>query len=154
MILQGTILAVCVSEKKGVQKQPVEQTVLRPNHGIEGDAHAGPWHRQVSLLSYEKVLEFQAQGAKVGHGSFGENLVVSGIDFKSLPLGTLFQTGTIQMRLTQIGKECHSHCAIYQQMGRCIMPQEGVFAEVLTGGTIRPGDSLIALVQENPAGES
>lgn len=140
--LRGTVIAVCVSDKKGVEKHAVEQVRLVPDFGIEGDAHAGHWHRQVSLLSYDKVLEFNAQGANVTHGAFGENLVVEGVDFKSLPIGSLFTVGPVRLRLTQIGKECHSHCAIYQRMGRCIMPTEGVFAKTLAGGTIRPGDVL------------
>lgn len=140
--LQGTVVAVCVSDKKGVEKHAVDQVHLTPDYGIEGDAHAGHWHRQVSLLSYDKVKEFNALGANVIHGAFGENLVVEGIDFKSLPVGSLFTVGSVKLRLTQIGKECHSHCAIYHRMGKCIMPTEGVFAETLVGGTIQPGDVL------------
>lgn len=110
--------------------------------GIEGDAHAGHWHRQVSLLSGEKVEAFRARGAQVESGAFGENLVVEGIDFRVLPVGTLLRCGEVLLELTQIGKECHAHCAIYQQMGDCIMPREGVFARVLEGGTISVGDEM------------
>ena len=140
--MQGIIKAVCVSEAKGTEKHPVASAHLRVQHGIDGDAHAGPWHRQVSLLSYEKVEEFNRRGAQVTDGAFGENLLVSGIDFRTLPLGTVFRTSETELRLTQIGKECHSHCEIYKRVGTCIMPREGVFAEVLKGGTVRPGEIM------------
>jgi MOSC domain-containing protein YiiM len=140
--MQGVIKAVCVSEKKGTEKRPVAEAHLTAHHGVEGDAHAGPWHRQVSLLSYEKVEEFNRLGAAVTDGAFGENLLVSGIDFRSLPVGTVFTTEQTELRLTQIGKECHSHCEIYKRVGTCIMPREGVFAEVLRGGTVRPGEIM------------
>lgn len=138
----GAVKAICISEKKGVQKVNVHTANLVENHGIEGDAHAGNWHRQVSLLSYDKVEAFRSKGAPVVDGSFGENILVEGIDFKTLPIGTHFQCNEVLMELTQIGKECHSGCAIYQVMGDCIMPREGVFAIVLKGGTISEGDML------------
>ena len=140
--MQGIIKAACVSEKKGTKKQPVPVVQLTENHGINGDAHAGPWHRQVSLLSYDKVEEFNRQGAQVTDGAFGENLLVAGIDFRTLPIGTLLTTENTLLQITQIGKECHAHCAIYHQVGTCIMPHEGVFAKVLKGGTIRPGEIM------------
>lgn len=140
--IKGIIKAVCVSEKRGVEKRAVEKVRLILNHGIEGDAHAGNWHRQVSLLSYDKVKAFNEKGANVGHGAFGENVVVEGIDFKNLPVGTIFTAGEVKLRMTQIGKECHSHCAIYKRMGECIMPHEGVFAEVLREGTLQAGDVM------------
>ena len=115
--------------------------------GIEGDAHGGKWHRQISLLSDEKIQEFRAKGAEVAYGAFGENLIVEGYDFKNLPVGTRFRCGKVLLEMTQIGKECHSHCQIYQRMGECIMPHEGVFAVVLEGGTIHVGDEL--LLQES-----
>ena len=115
--------------------------------GIEGDAHAGKWHRQVSLLSHEKVEAFRARGAVVDDGAFGENLVVEGYDFKTLPIGTKFRCGDVELELTQVGKECHSHCEIYKVMGDCIMPREGVFTRVLHGGTISVGDEL-TMVEE------
>ena len=121
---------------------------MRPDHGIDGDAHAGNWHRQVSLLSYDKVREFNERGAGVGHGAFGENLVVEGIDFKSLPVGSRFVVGTAELQMTQIGKECHSHCAIFKRMGECIMPREGVFAEVVREGDICPGDRLTVILPD------
>ena len=139
----GKVLAVCTSSEKGTAKRNVGKAEFVPNHGIAGDAHAGPWHRQVSLLSYQKIEAFRAKGATVTDGDFGENLVVDGIDFRSLPVGTLFECGEVLLELTQIGKECHSHCAIYKTMGDCIMPREGVFAKVLRGGFINVGDEMI-----------
>ena len=138
----GKVIAVCVSEKKGTQKTNVGTAKLIENWGIENDAHAGNWHRQVSLLSHEKVEEFRTRGAKVDSGAFGENLVVSGYDFKTLPIGTKFRCNDVLLELTQVGKECHSHCEIYKVMGDCIMPREGVFTRVLHGGTISVGDEL------------
>ena len=141
----GKVMAVCTSKIKGIQKQNVGTIKLLEDWGIEGDAHAGKWHRQVSLLSFDKIEEFRARGAEVGDGAFGENLVVAGIDFRSLPLGTRFICGEVILELTQIGKECHSGCAIFKQMGDCIMPREGVFAKVLHGGTISVDDELTVL---------
>ena len=138
----GTIRAVCTSETKGIQKSERERVELRPDWGIGDDAHAGAWHRQVSLLAYEKVADYNARGADVDNGAFGENLVVEGIDLSNLPLGTRLRSGEVELELTQIGKECHARCAIYHQMGDCIMPREGVFCRVITGGTLAPGDPL------------
>ena len=139
----GTVKAVCTSDRKGIQKLPHEAVELKPDWGIVGDAHAGQWHRQVSLLSFESIEDFKARGAQVNDGSFGENLVVEGFDLKSLPLGTRFSCGDgVELELTQIGKECHAHCAIYYTMGECIMPHEGVFTRVVSGGTVRPGDPI------------
>lgn len=138
----GIVRAVCISEKKGVEKHPVPEGHFIENLGIEGDAHAGNWHRQVSLLSYDKVEAFNRRGADVRDGDFGENLVVEGVDFRSLPVGTTLFCGGVILEMTQIGKECHSHCAIHKRMGECIMPREGVFAKVVRGGTIRPGDEM------------
>ncbi len=141
----GNVIAVCVSEQKGVQKRNVNSALFVADWGIENDAHAGVWHRQVSLLSHDKIEAFRARGAEVSDGAFGENLVVSGIDFKSLPIGTRFGCNEVLLELTQIGKECHSGCEIYKKMGDCIMPREGVFARVLHGGTISVGDTLTVL---------
>lgn len=138
----GKVLAVCTSDVKGVQKRNIHEANFIEEFGIEGDAHAGRWHRQVSLLSYERIEEFRQRGAVVDDGAFGENLVVRGIDFKSLPIGTQFRCGEVLLELTQIGKECHHGCAIFQAMGDCIMPREGVFARVLHGGVIREGDVM------------
>lgn len=138
----GKVMAVCISEKKGTQKKNIHEAVFIEDFGIEKDAHAGKWHRQVSLLSYEKIEAFKAKGAPVTEGAFGENLIVSGFDFKSLPIGTKFKCNDVVLELTQIGKECHSGCEIFKIMGECIMPREGVFTKVLHGGVIREGDQL------------
>jgi len=140
--MRGKVIAVCISEKRGTQKKNVGSAVFRESWGIENDAHAGDWHRQVSLLSYDKIEAFRARGAEVDDGAFGENLVVEGIDFRSLPVGTILDCNGVVLEMTQIGKECHSHCQIYQKMGECIMPTEGVFARVLRGGTISAGDLM------------
>ena len=138
----GKITAICVSERKGTQKHYVEQAELKVDHGIVGDAHAGNWHRQVSLLNKEKIDDFRARGAKVNDGAFGENIIVEGIDFKTLPIGTRYRSGDVLLEMTQIGKECHDRCAIYAAMGDCIMPREGVFCKVLRGGVLHVGDML------------
>lgn len=138
----GKIKAICISEKKGTEKRPVEEAEFIADWGIKGDAHGGTWHRQVSLLSDEKIQTFREKGAEITYGAFGENLVVEGVDFRTLPVGTRFRVGDVRMELTQIGKDCHSHCVIYQRMGTCIMPREGVFAKVLQGGTVRIGEEL------------
>ena len=147
---QGVVRAVCISEKKGVENHSVPEGHFLVNFGIEVDAHAGNWLRQVSLLSYDKVEAFNQRGANVEDGAFGENLVVAGLDFRSMPVGTRLYAGTVELEMTQIGKECHSHCAIYKRMGECIMPREGVFAKVLKEGVIRPGDVMRA---EPPAAD-
>lgn len=141
----GIIKAICISEQKGTQKHPVPSARLLEDWGVEGDAHGGKWHRQVSLLSLEKIQDFRARGAQVDFGAFGENLVVEGYDFRALPVGSRFQCGDVLLEMTQIGKECHSHCAIYHAVGDCIMPREGVFAQVLRGGSIAVGDELVLL---------
>lgn len=136
----GKIKAICISDIRGIQKTEVEEADIQVDWGIVGDAHGGKWHRQISLLGFEKIEEFRAKGAEVDFGAFGENLVVEGFDFRKLPVGTRFQIGEVLLELTQIGKECHSHCQIYHKMGDCIMPREGVFTEVLRGGHIKKGD--------------
>ncbi len=138
----GIVRAICISERRGVEKHTVPSAHFIEAYGIEGDAHAGNWHRQVSLLSYDRVKEFNERGADVVDGAFGENLVVEGLDFRNLPVGTKLTAGNVVLRMTQIGKECHTHCAIYQRMGECIMPRQGVFAEVIQGGTIQQGDAM------------
>lgn len=138
----GVIKGICVSKRKGTQKREVGEAELIKGWGIVGDAHAGKWHRQVSLLSFEKIEDFRKKGAQVGFGAFGENLIVEGYDLSKLPIGTRFQVGDVILRLTQIGKECHAHCDIYKVMGDCIMPREGVFTEVITSGHIKPGDEI------------
>lgn len=145
----GKVIAVCLSEKKGTQKKNVGSAVLVEDWGIENDAHAGKWHRQVSLLSHDKIEAFRARGAEVTDGAFGENLVVAGIDFRTLPLGTRFRCNDVVLELTQIGKECHHGCEIFQRMGECIMPREGVFTRVLHGGVISVGDELTIVEEES-----
>lgn len=138
----GKVIAVCTSPAKGTQKTNIGKGVFIEDFGIEGDAHAGKWHRQVSLLSYDRIEEFRARGAEVADGAFGENLVVEGIDFKTLPIGTRFRCNDVVLELTQVGKECHHGCEIFQKMGDCIMPREGVFTKVIKGGVIEAGDVL------------
>jgi molybdenum cofactor synthesis domain protein len=142
------VLAVCISEKKGTEKKEVEKIVLKEDWGIEGDAHAGKWHRQVSLLAFEKIDAFRKKGAEVDFGAFGENIIVGGVDLRSLPVGTILEIGEARLRVTQIGKECHSHCNIYKKMGDCIMPREGIFAEVLKGGVVQKGESIKVIEKE------
>ena len=139
----GIIKGICISEKRGTQKHEVSEAKLIADWGIENDAHAGHWHRQVSLLSLEKIEAFRARGVEVEFGAFGENLIVDGYDFRNLPVGTRFRCNDVLLEMTQIGKECHSHCEIYKVVGDCIMPREGVFAKGLQGGTIRVGDELV-----------
>ena len=146
---KGKVLAVCTSAQKGTQKQPVDAIKLKPDWGIEGDAHAGHWHRQVSLLAYEKIEEFRKRGADVAFGAFGENIVCEGFDLRTLPVGTRFQIGDCLLELSQIGKACHSHCEIYKVVGDCIMPREGVFTIVLKGGVVKPGDE-ITMIEADP----
>jgi MOSC domain-containing protein YiiM len=139
------VLAVCISENKGERKKPVEAVELRENHGIVGDAHAGDWHRQVSLLAQESIDKMRALGLDVNAGDFAENLTTSGIDLVSLPIGTRLHVGETLLEVTQIGKECHTRCAIFYQAGDCVMPKEGIFVKVLTGGEIKPGDDIHTL---------
>ncbi|OUQ24956.1 molybdenum cofactor biosynthesis protein [Flavonifractor sp. An135] len=136
------VIAVCISEKKGTQKHPVDVAHVVEDWGIQNDAHAGKWHRQVSLLSHDKIEAFRARGAEVTDGAFGENIIVDGIDFATLPIGTKFYCNDVVLELTQIGKECHNGCEIFKKMGECIMPKQGVFTKVLHGGDIRPGDEF------------
>lgn len=138
----GKVIAVCISTEKGTEKTNVGSATFIEDWGIENDAHAGKWHRQVSLLSYEQVEAFKKRGADVTDGAFGENLLVEGYDFKTLPIGTKFKCNDVILELTQIGKECHSGCNIFKRMGECIMPHNGVFTVVLHGGTISVGDEL------------
>ena len=139
----ATIKAVCISEKKGTAKKNIGQAELIENFGLKDDAHAGDWHRQVSLLSYEKIEEFKALGVDVKDGDFGENLIVEGIDLAKLPIGTKITINQVLLEVTQIGKDCHTGCAIAQAVGKCIMPTEGIFARVLKGGTVQTGDKVI-----------
>ena len=138
----GKVIAICISEKRGIQKTSIQAAKFIENFGIENDAHGGDWHRQVSLISSEKIEDFKARGANVDPGAFGENVIVEGFDFKNLPVGTRFECNGVILEMTQIGKECHDHCQIYHQVGDCIMPREGVFARVIKGGQISVGDKM------------
>lgn len=138
----GRVDAVSISERKGVPKSPQAEINLLPGHGVNNDAHAGAWHRQVSLLASESIARMKQLGLEVGAGSFAENIATSGIVLHQLPLGSVLRIGGAVLRVTQIGKECHDRCAIYHQAGDCVMPREGIFAEVITGGIVRPGDQI------------
>ncbi len=140
------IKAVCISEKKGEQKHPVEKVELRADYGIEGDAHAGKWHRQVSLLAAESVAKVQEKiSFKLNPGAFAENILTEGICLYELPVGTKMKIGSAVCEVTQIGKECHADCAIRRQAGDCVMPREGIFVKVLEGGTAGAGDEIVIL---------
>ncbi len=138
----GKIISLNISREKGVNKEPVESIALKVDHGMVGDAHAGDWHRQVSLLAAESIDKMRKLGLDVNSGDFAENITTSGIELVSLPIGTRLQVGATQLEVTQIGKECHTRCAIYHQAGDCVMPKEGIFARVISGGTVRPGDEV------------
>jgi len=140
--MSAKIVAICISKNKGERKTPVPQVEVRAEHGIVGDAHAGDWHRQVSLLARESIEKMRAMGLDVDNGDFAENLTTEGIDLPNLSIGTKLQIGDCLFEVTQIGKECHTRCAIYYQAGDCVMPKEGIFAKVLRGGLVRTGDSL------------
>ncbi len=141
--MTGRVLAVCVSERKGTRKTNVGRGVLVVEHGLEGDAHAGPWHRQVSFLAQESADKIRAQGLEIGPGDFAENILTEGLDLHSLPVGTHLQVGPeALLEVTQIGKECHTGCAIRRLTGDCVMPREGIFARVLQGGPLQVGDRI------------
>jgi len=143
--MQGRIVSINISDKKGVRKKPVEEVILKEGYGIDGDAHASSeWHRQVSLLAIESIKKMQALGLDVKPGDFAENLTTEGIDLLNLPIGTRMTIGKeIEVEVSQIGKECHTRCAIYYQAGDCVMPKEGIFVKVLRGGRLRKGDEII-----------
>jgi len=138
----GKVRAINTSETKGVVKNPVEEAYFRVNHGIEGDAHAGSWHRQVSLLATESADKVRAAGLDIDDGRFAENITTQGIELYTLPVGTRFQIGESVQEVTQIGKECHTGCAIKQTVGDCVMPREGIFTKVLISGVVKPGDKI------------
>jgi MOSC domain protein len=138
----GEVMGICISKKRGTAKVEVEEANLIEDFGIEHDAHAGNWHRQVSLLSFETREAFKARGAEIDDGAFGENIIVSGIDLIHLPVGTQIKSGDVLLEVTQIGKECHSHCEIYHRIGECIMPTNGIFTRVLHGGKLKKGDQI------------
>ena len=136
------VLAVCISTRKGEKKRPVDEIALKIDHGIVGDAHAGNWHRQVSLLANESVDKMRERGLTLGPGDFAENILTEGVTLKTLPVGTRLRVGETELEITQIGKECHSDCEIKKKVGICVMPAEGVFAIVKREGTIRAGDEI------------
>lgn len=142
MCQEAKVIAVCISERKGTMKHPVESITLKPEHGIVGDAHAGNWHRQVSLLADESVEKMRSKFPDIPIGAFAENILTQGIEVSKLPIRTKLQIGEVTLQVTQIGKECHADCAIRKQVGDCVMPREGIFAIVLVGGVIRPGDRI------------
>lgn len=141
----ASVVAVCISERKGTQKHEVPEILLKIDHGIVGDAHAGNWHRQVSLLAQESVDKMKAVFPDIPVGAFAENILTEGLTLFTLPVGTRLRIGEVLLEVTQIGKECHAHCAIRQQVGDCVMPREGIFAIVLEEGTIRSGDAITVL---------
>ena len=143
---KALIKAVCISEKKGEQKHPVDEIQLVPDLGIPGDAHAGNWHRQVSILGADSVAKLQEKvSIKLFPGAFAENVLVDGLQVYTLPVGTRIRLGTALCEVTQIGKECHADCAIRQQAGDCVMPREGIFVKVLEEGTAKAGDEMEVL---------
>ena len=141
----ASVVAVCISERKGTQKHEVPEIQLKIDHGIVGDAHAGNWHRQVSLLGQESVEKMKAVFPDIPVGAFAENILTEGLTLYTLPVGTRLRVGEALLEVTQIGKECHAHCAIRQQVGDCVMPREGIFTIVLEEGTIRAGDTITVL---------
>ena len=138
----GKLAGINISERRGIAKRPVESAELLEAHGLKGDAHAGNWHRQVSILGLENIERFREKGGKVDFGAFGENLIIEGFDLNSIPVETLIKVGETELKITQRGKDCHTHCAIYDMVGECIMQREGIFAEVIKGGTIQVGDPV------------
>ena len=143
-VQKGKVLAVNISEKKGTKKTNIKSCFLLKDFGLKADAHGGPWHRQVSLLANESIAKMKAMGLKVGYGDFAENITTKGVDLVHLPIGTEIRIGdSVTLRVTQIGKECHERCAIYYQAGDCVMPKEGIFAEVVNEGEVKAGDDII-----------
>ena len=141
---KGKVLAVNISEKKGTKKTNIKLCALLKDFGLKDDAHAGPWHRQVSLLANESIEKMRGMGLNVGYGDFAENITTEGIDLVHLPIGTEVRIGNfVILRVTQIGKECHTRCAIYYQAGDCVMPKEGIFAEVVNEGEVKAGDDIV-----------
>jgi MOSC domain-containing protein YiiM len=148
---EGRIIALSVSDQKGVPKKNVPEVELLRDHGIAGDAHAGPWHRQVSLLALESIETMRCKGADVGPGAFAENITTQGLDLTSLQIGDHVFVGDADLEVTQIGKECHDRCAIFEAVGDCVMPREGIFARVVAGGRVRVGD-VVSIRRRGSAG--
>ena len=141
--MSGCVVSVNVAEAKGVRKTPCDEIVLVADHGVDGDGHAGPWHRQVSLLAQESIDTMRARGLEVGPGDFAENVTTEGVEVATLPVGSRLRLGETRVEVTQIGKVCHDRCAIFYQAGDCVMPREGIFARVLEGGRLRAGDEVV-----------
>jgi MOSC domain-containing protein YiiM len=141
--MTGKVVAINTSSKKGMRKKPVEEAAIKTDYGIEGDAHASSeWHRQVSLLALESIKKMQALGLNVEPGDFAENITTEGVNLTELPVGTKMKIGEVELEVSQIGKECHTRCAIYYQAGDCVMPNEGIFVKVIKGGKIKKGDII------------
>lgn len=136
------VVSLNISSKKGVKKTPVETFNLKEDFGVEGDAHSGKWHRQVSLLGIESIEKARSWGLNVNPGDFAENITTEGIDLPAIPLGSKIEIKDVILEVTQIGKVCHVQCEIYRQVGKCVMPTEGIFAKVLKGGVIKKGDLI------------
>ncbi len=144
--MKAEVVEVSISREKGTRKENIPEGVLIENHGFKDDAHAGDWHRQVSLLAMESIEKIRAKGLDVGPGDFAENITTRGIDLVNLPIGTRLKVGEeVLMEVTQIGKECHTRCAIYYQAGDCVMPREGIFTKVLKGGRVKKSDPIVVI---------
>jgi MOSC domain-containing protein YiiM len=148
--MTGKVVSINISDKKGMRKKPIDEVNIIENAGIEGDAHASDkWHRQVSLLALESVKKMQDMGLNVKPGDFAENITTEGLDLPSLPLGTRMKIGRdVIGEVSQIGKECHTRCAIYHQAGDCVMPKEGIFIKVLKGGKVKVGDEVSVMLRK------
>ncbi len=146
--MNGEVVSVSISKEKGVQKTPVDSVNAIVEHGLEGDAHAGKWHRQVSLLASEGIKKMSEKGLELSSGDFGENITTKGLVLNKLPVGTILKVGeSVVLEISQIGKKCHTKCNIYYQAGDCIMPNEGIFAKVIEGGIIKGGDNIEVITQ-------
>ena len=150
MILTGKIEAISISERKGIKKSNVPSVILKEEHGIIGDAHAGKWHRQISLLAIESIDKMRQSGLlELANGDFAENITTSKIELMTLPIGSIIKINGTEMELTQIGKKCHNNCEIFKVVGDCVMPREGIFAKVLKGGEIKVNDEIIVEVKND-----
>jgi MOSC domain-containing protein YiiM len=141
----ATIISLNVSKTTGTDKEQVDSVTVKPDHGIVGDAHARNWHRQISLLAQESIAKMAKEHPDLGPGSFAENITTEGLDLPRLPIGTKLKIREVELEITQIGKKCHTKCKIYERAGSCIMPKEGIFAKVLTGGTLNAGDEIVVI---------
>lgn len=147
--MEGNVYSICISKKKGTRKKPVAKAMVRPDWGIEGDAHSGMWHRQVSLLAWERIKNFPAKGIKAMPGIFAENITTQGLDLKKLEIGDRIIINEVVLEVTQIGKECHTSCEIKKLSGKCIMPKEGIFARCIREGMLRKGDKVSVIKGKN-----